>query len=187
MYLSTPSSLWRIRYIALPIVLCILLLGCSTPDGSPPPDADSAATPAEAKEDVITLNGPGQLLPITATATMKGKTFRLEVAETSEQQALGLMFRSELPADRGMLFSLGAPRRTSFWMKDVPVALDMVFLRNGKVVSIATAPPCASEPCPTYGPERELVDQVIELRGGRAAEIGLAVDDTVTITAFLEP
>jgi uncharacterized protein len=188
---------------AFPLILCAFLVSCSTPAGPPPPDEANAttkvptevptevpsarpstggATQGSATEPQITLNGPGQLLPITATAEIKGQTFQLEVAQTPQQQALGLMFRSALPANRGMLFPFERPRRTSFWMKDVPVGLDMVFLRSGRVVAIAQAPPCASEPCPTYGPADQLVDQVLELRSGRAAELGLQVGDTVAVT-----
>lgn len=176
---------------ALPFLLSALLIGCSTPGGPPPPAADpsgEAAMPTEMKEDLITLSGPGQLLPVTATAEIKGETFQLEVAQDPQQQALGLMFRSELPDDRGMLFPFPAPRRTNFWMKNVPVPLDMVFLLNTEVVYIAAeAAPCASEPCPTYGPPEQIVDQVLELRGGRAAEIGLEVGDRVDITALSDP
>lgn len=65
---------------------------------------------------------------------------------------------------------------------DVPVPLDIVFLRNEVVVAISpSAPPCTAKPCPTYGPGPELIDQVIELRGGRAEEIGLETGDTVVI------
>jgi uncharacterized protein len=185
------------RCTALATVLGAMLIGCSTPDGPPQP-ADNPATkppateaseptqmPSQASAPGITLNGPGQLLPVSATAEMKGETFELEIAQTREQQSLGLMFRSALPDNRGMLFPFSSPRRTSFWMKDVPVALDMVFLRNGKVVAIApSAAPCPTEPCPTYGPANQIVDQVIELRSGRAAEIDLQPGDTVTITAL---
>ncbi len=189
---STAFSL--VRCTAVVTLLGALLIGCSTPDGPPPP-ADSATPSAgspsapspERPAAEITLNGPGQLLPVTATADIKGETFELEVAQTREQQSLGLMYRSALPDNRGMLFPFSSPRRTSFWMKNVPVALDMVFLRNGRVVAIATAPPCPAEPCPTYGPtDNQLVDQVIELRSGRAAEIGLQSGDTVIVTTLPE-
>lgn len=191
----TAFSLMRCTALATVLgatMLSAMLIGCSTPDGPPPP-ADNPSTaaseptlmPSQASAPDITLNGPGQLLPVSATAEMKGETFELEVAQTREQQSLGLMFRSALPDNRGMLFPFAVPRRTSFWMKDVPVALDMVFLRSGKVVAIApSAAPCPTEPCPTYGPsDNQLVDQVIELRSGRAAEIGLQPGDTVTVTA----
>ncbi|MBT9313563.1 DUF192 domain-containing protein [Leptothoe kymatousa] len=127
------------------------------------------------------LTGPGQVLPITAEATLAGETFDLEVATTREQQQLGLMHRQALPDNRGMLFPFSPPRPVGFWMKNVPVGLDMVFLYQGKVQGIAEAPPCAADPCPTYSPGRVLVDNVIELRIGRAAELGLEPGDEVEI------
>lgn len=124
---------------------------------------------------------PGQMLPISAQAKVASYVIDLEVAQTPEQQAVGLMFRPPLPDDRGMLFPFEPPRIVSFWMKNVPVPLDMVFLRNGKVQAIAlNVPPCQTEPCPTYGPDVS-VDAVIEMRAGRAAELSLKVGDRITI------
>jgi uncharacterized membrane protein (UPF0127 family) len=114
---------------------------------------------------------------------MGGEVIQLEVAETQEQQALGLMFRTEVPDDHGMLFPFDPPREVQFWMRNVSIDLDMVFLRDGKIVAIAeNVPPCVTPSCPTYGP-REPVDQVIELGGGRAAELGLTVGDEVEVVA----
>ena len=57
----------------------------------------------------------------------------------------------------------------------------MIFLKQGTVVAIfSNVPPCNTEPCPTYGPART-IDQVIELRGGRAQELGLKVGDRLAI------
>jgi uncharacterized membrane protein (UPF0127 family) len=86
-----------------------------------------------------------------------------------------------------MLFPMGQPRPVSFWMKNVPVPLDMVFIYDGTIQAIAAAvPPCTAEPCPTYGPGPQPIDQVIELRAGRAAELGLAMGDAVVVRP-LEP
>ncbi len=183
----------RIRYAVLPLLLYTLMTSCSVADGpasseAPAADDSGVIAPSPTPSSPITLNGPGQILPITATAEMKGETFDLEVTETTRERSLGLMFRSALPDNRGMLFSFDPPRQTSFWMKDVPVPLDMVFLRDGVVIAIApSAPPCAAEPCPTYGPGSEIIDQVIELRSGRAAEMGLQPGDTVNIQPLTEP
>ncbi|HZG40614.1 MAG TPA: DUF192 domain-containing protein, partial [Nodosilinea sp.] len=114
----------------------------------------------------------GQQLAVTAVTTLGGEEIFLEVATTPQQQAMGLMYRDALPDDRGMLFPMGRPRPVSFWMKNVPVALDMVFVYQGQIVGLAEAPPCTADPCPTYGPGNQLVDQVIELRAGRAIELG---------------
>jgi hypothetical protein len=123
----------------------------------------------------------GQVLPIAAKAIMGGETIELEIAKTIPQQALGLMYRTSLPDNRGMLFPFAEARITQFWMKNCLIALDMVFLRDGKIVAIvANAPPCKSDPCPVYGPSIP-IDRVIELRAGRAAELGLQVGDTIAI------
>ena len=125
----------------------------------------------------------GQMLPVGAIATISGEAIQLEVTRTPTQQAMGLMFRPALPDDRGMLFSFDPPRPVSFWMKNVPVDLDMIFLREGMVMAIAqNVPPCTSDPCPTYSPGvRVEIDRVIELRGGRAAELEVEVGDRIEI------
>lgn len=123
----------------------------------------------------------GQVLPITATAIMGGETIELEVAQTPQQQALGLMYRKSLADNRGMLFPFEEARIAQFWMKNCLIPLDMIFLKEGKIVEIvANAPPCQSNPCPVYGPLIP-VDRVIELREGRAAQLGLKVRDSVLI------
>lgn len=174
---------WAVAVSAF--VLCqIVLVSCSMPEESPNQTANEV-TSSSSSEPAITLNGPGQLLPVTAVAQIRGETFDIEVAKTSAEQSLGLMFRSTLPDNRGMLFPFSPPRQVSFWMKDVPVALDIVFLQEGKVVAITPeVPPCPNLPCPAYGPENQTIDQVLELRSGRAAEIGLQIGDTVSIEAL---
>jgi uncharacterized protein len=123
----------------------------------------------------------GQILPISARVKIAETEIDLEVAKTPEQQAIGLMFRESLPGDRGMLFPLQSERLASFWMKNVSIDLDMIFLQQGKVVHIANkVPPCRRDPCPIYGPNT-FVDTVLELAGGRAEQLGLKVGDRVEI------
>ena len=155
---------------------------------TPAPSATSAAS-SEPKSESQVASKPiaapmGQTLPITATTQLAGKTFQLEVAQTPDQQQMGLMYRPALADDRGMLFPMGTPRPVMFWMRNVPVALDMIFVNQGRVVSIAAnVPPCATASCPTYGPNVN-VDQVIELRAGRAAELGIQSGDPIVITTL---
>lgn len=187
MLLTSFLKVCALKRIVLSIAIGVVLSSCSTPSGPPPPSENSSqateAMPAELPSPEITLSGPGQLLPITGTAEIKGEIFDLEIASTPQQQQLGLMFRSELPNNRGMLFPFSGPRRASFWMKNVPVPLDMVFLRNGEVVMVASqVPPCESDPCPSYGPGNQLVDTVLELRSGRTAELELISGDRVTLS-----
>jgi uncharacterized membrane protein (UPF0127 family) len=121
----------------------------------------------------------GQLLPISVNTIVGDRAIGLEVAKTPQEQATGLMFRTELPDDRGMFFPIAPARNVRFWMKNVLIELDMVFLREGVVQAIIpNVPPCLSETCPNYGPDVP-VDGVIELRGGRAAQLGLKVGDRI--------
>lgn len=155
----------------------LLLVGCfaSTP----------AKVPVTVNSQSPPLTNLGQKLPISARAIFpNGSQIDLEVAQTPQQQAMGLMYRPALPKNQGMLFQFSSPQAVSFWMKNVPVPLDMVFLRRGVVQKIISAvPPCTTDPCPTYGP-RTQIDQVIELRSGRAAELGLKEGDRVKIDFF---
>ena len=124
-----------------------------------------------------------QFLPITAEAIIGGKTIYLEVAETEAQQAKGLMFRDHLPENQGMLLPLAENDNGYFWMYNVSVPLDMLFLHNGVVKGIALeAPPCITKPdaCPSYGIQ-EIVDSVIELRAGSVESLGVRVGDLIEI------
>jgi uncharacterized protein len=164
-----PIQLWGMG-------LSLLLLGCST-------SSIHSTAPAVAQ----VAAEPQQALPITAKATYKDQVIQLEVAKTPDQQETGLMNRPPLPDDRGMLFPFEPPRPVVFWMKNTPSPLDMVFLLNGEVKAIAAnAEPCTADPCATYG-SGTAVNQVIELRSGRAAELGLAVGDRVTIEFLDSP
>lgn len=130
---------------------------------------------------------PGQVLPITATAKLGNQTFELEVAKTRQQEALGLMYRTFLPSNRGMLFLFSPPQPVQFWMKHCRISLDMIFLRQGKVIAIsANTPPCTADPCPVYGPD-EPIDQVIEIRGGQAASLGITVGASVEVQQLKTP
>lgn len=175
--------LYPIRLLG--VILTILLIGCST---SVPGDVASS-TPLKSNEQLPPVSSSvspltsnlGQMLPIAAEAQMADQRILLEVARTPQEQQMGLMYRTSLDPNRGMLFSFDPPRPVSFWMKNVNIHLDMVFLRNGEVKAIASnVPPCTTNPCPTYGPEL-VIDQVIELQGGRASQLGLKVGDQVQI------
>jgi uncharacterized protein len=152
-------------------LLSVGLVGCTpaTPVSSAAPTMPSTAQP--------------QQLPFGAEVEIAQRKIALEVAVTPQQQQIGLMYRDRLEDDRGMLFVFTPPRRVSFWMKNVRISLDMVFLYQGEVKGIAAnTPPCPPEApqCPSYGPVTT-IDQVIELRGGRAAELGLKVGDRLQV------
>jgi uncharacterized membrane protein (UPF0127 family) len=108
--------------------------------------------------------------------TKKGDfTFKIEVVDTEVGRERGLMGRKVLAPDAGMLFDFLTPQPVAFWMKDTLIPLDMVFIaRDGVVKSIhADARPLDLTPIPSDGP----VQFVLEIAGGRAAEIGLEPGD----------
>ena len=114
-----------------------------------------------------------QYLPISAKWCLPQGCIGLEVPQTAAQFQQGLMQRPALDPWRGMWFRFEPARPVGFWMKNCLAPLDLVFTRDGQVVGIeADVPPCTADPCPSYrspGP----VDGVIELRAGRAKELGL--------------
>ncbi len=170
------------RFLLLSVGLSFLLIGCvDVPQNAPPSSMRGINGPDAAQSTDMVTRSQGQMLPITAEAHMQGQTILLEVAQTPQQQAIGLMFRDDLPDNQGMLFPFSPPRPVNFWMRNVLFPLDMIFLRNGEVRAIApNALPCTTTTCPTYGPD-EVIDQVIELKGGRAEALGISVGDIITI------
>ena len=83
---------------------------------------------------------------------LKGKRFTVEVAESREKQALGLMFRESMPDDHGMVFIFPAEGMRSFWMKNTKIPLDIFYFDEDlKLVSVSeNTTPCRSSRCPGY-------------------------------------
>ncbi|WP_330202816.1 DUF192 domain-containing protein [Cyanobacterium sp. Dongsha4] len=161
----------------LAISLCFFISSCDT--------GENSLSQAQNEENISTLSiadvSSSQNLPVNAILSINDQQIELEVAQTPEQQQLGLMFRTDLPADRGMLFPFEPPMIVNFWMKNVFISLDMLFIRDGVVQNIAhNVPPCTKEPCPLYNSEVE-IDQVIELAGGRAKELNIQKGDRISV------
>lgn len=113
---------------------------------------------------------------------LKGERFAVELADTSEKQALGLMFRDHLADDRGMLFLFPGEAMRSFWMKNTRIPLDIFYFDSGlRLVSVAeNAQPCRSQRCPPY-PSAAPAKYVLELRAGKAAELGVHPGDVLEL------
>ena len=120
------------------------------------------------------------LIPLQISSAGGTHRFTVEVARTGAEQAQGLMFRETLAPDAGMLFPFGAPRPASFWMKNTLIPLDMIFVRaDGTIARIAAnTVPHSLEPVGVAEP----VAAVLEIPGGRAAQLGIAEGDRVSWT-----
>jgi uncharacterized membrane protein (UPF0127 family) len=122
-------------------------------------------------------------LQVTITSSNGAHRFSVEVARTDAEQERGLMYRTGIPADSGMLFAPypaegGGPKEASFWMEHTPSPLDIIFIRpDGTIARIAENTVPFSQDRIMSG---EPVSAVLEINGGRSAELGIAEGDKVS-------
>ena len=115
-------------------------------------------------------------MPLTIHSASGVHRFTVEVARTPQEQQDGLMFRKTLGGDQGMIFPYDPPQDVAFWMKNTLIPLDMVFIRaDGTIARITTANALDETPVPAGEP----IAAVLELRGGRASELGIREGDRV--------
>ena len=155
---------------------CLLVpLALLTPACSPQA-AQNTPTPAATQPSVHPVSGL-DVIPLTVT-TLKGPhAFRVEVARSPQAQAQGLMFRTEMGPDEGMIFPYDQPRVLSFWMKNTVLSLDLVFIdEQHRIINIA-------ENATPYSEQSILSDApgvaVLELNGGRTRQLGIVAGNKV--------
>lgn len=123
--------------------------------------------------------------PLVIETSSGQHAFSIEVARTPEQRRTGLMHRTDIPADGGMLFDFRGRKSVAMWMKNTPTSLDMLFLsRHGAVLGVARSTvPFSTEiiAAPAH------TEAVLELVAGTAEAIDLAIGDRVRHTLFTEP
>jgi hypothetical protein len=137
-----------VRAPCLLLTACLVLGGCSSDE----PDRPGAAT--------TTAAAGGERLQ----AVLDGVELELEVADTPQERAVGLMRRESVPPGTGMVFLYDEPSTGRYYMFDVPIPLRAVFVREGEVVSTVVMPPCELDDpaaCPTYGADGPY-DTVVE-------------------------
>jgi uncharacterized membrane protein (UPF0127 family) len=130
---------------------------------------------------------PGQALaaPLETVeiVSSRGRSrFQVEIAVTPAEQARGLMFRKSLAPDRGMLFIYKRPQPVAYWMRNTLIPLDIIYIQpDGRILSIVrNARPHDETPLPSGGP----VLGVLEIAGGRAAQLGVLPGDRVLHRIF---
>jgi uncharacterized protein len=115
-------------------------------------------------------------VPLTIHSASGEHRFIVEIAASPAEQEQGLMFRRSLAPDRGMIFPYDPPQEVGFWMKNTLIPLDMVFIRaDGTIARIAQATPLSLDTVPSGEP----VAAVLEIAGGRAAELAIHAGDRV--------
>ena len=161
-----------LKLLAALAVLSLAACAPAAPQPAPPAPAPVAAAepaaPVYEPLDIITAKGPVH--------------FRVEVAADEATRAQGLMFRTHLDDDQGMLFDFHTAQQVSFWMKNTLIPLDMIFIRaDGVIANIAdNTEPYSETPIPSDGP----VLGVLEIGGGLTQELGIKPGDKVTHRIF---
>ncbi|MDP3882711.1 MAG: DUF192 domain-containing protein [Candidatus Staskawiczbacteria bacterium] len=132
------------------------------------------------------LNAPGSSNETKNIACIKDACFSVELADTNEERELGLMYRTQLDKNRGMLFVFGNKGIYPFWMKNTLIPLDIIWINNDlKVVFINEN----SQPCPVEGecisvnPEVSAL-YVLEINAGLSKELGIKIGDTLDIKSY---
>jgi hypothetical protein len=123
-----------------------------------------------------------ELTIVSATGSHR---FKVELAETPAQMTQGLMFRTSLAPDAGMLFDYKEPTAATMWMRNTLIPLDMLFVdAQGRIVNIhQRAVPQSLDVIAAAAPVRA----VIELNGGTASRLGIAPGDRVVHPIFGNP
>lgn len=150
----------------------VILLACS-----PQPSAEPAPVASDQAEASVHPVSGLEIIPLTVTSGEEVFEFRAELAASAEAQAQGLMFRTELGDWEAMIFPSEPQTARSFWMKNTPIPLDIIFIgTDGRILNIAAmTEPYSLESVYSQGS----TSGVLELRGGRAAELGIEAGDLV--------
>lgn len=160
-----------LRFLAA--TLLFVAAGCS-------PVSKTDEQPAKAALQEAAVKHPVSGLEIIEVAVVSGDArhvFKAELADTPEAQTRGLMFRTELGDDEAMIFPSDVPQTQTFWMRNTPISLDIIFIgTDQRITNIAErTEPYSLESLPSEG----LATAVLEIRGGLSDELGIAPGDAV--------
>lgn len=150
-----------------------VLAACSP---QPAAEATPATTTAAADAAAHPVSGL-EVVSLTVSDGTTAHTFQVEVAASPLDQAKGLMFRTEMGPDEGMIFPRDSNAQASFWMKNTPLSLDIIFIgTDGRISNIAAdTVPYSLDSVTSDG----IAAAVLELNAGRAAELGIVAGNKV--------
>lgn len=160
---------------SIPRLAFAALLACAVPACSAETTEQLPETAATATAQTHPVSGL-EIVPVTLTTATGTHVIQAEVADTPQTQARGLMFRTELGSDEGMIFPYAAPRELGFWMRNTVIPLDLIFIDDARtVINIEQGEPYSEESIRSDRPGIA----VLELAEGRASELGLEPGDSV--------
>lgn len=122
---------------------------------------------------------PGNYFYETKVIKINGADLKVEIADTPEKRTKGLSGRQSMADDQGMLFVFDAPDYYSFWMKDMLLSLDFIWISGNTVAGITkNVKPEDYEPPKVLIPKSK-VDKVLEVNAGTAERLGIKEGDEV--------
>jgi uncharacterized membrane protein (UPF0127 family) len=168
------------------LLALVALSGCAYPDTvfngiHPTPSSSGSIVPADTS------------IPSNITATphhhdrsevvIGGVKIGAELADTPTKQAEGLTWRPQLNESEGMLFVFGSEGTLSFWMKNMLIPIDVVFITSDmKIITIhKSVPPCSNNPCPSYTSSKP-AKYALEVRAGFCERHGVQPGDSISIS-----
>ncbi len=166
---SIPRRGGRTFVLAAVLAAPLLVAGACRAEGPAPTPPPAAAAPVALESlTVETSRGP--------------VSFKVEIADDEPERQQGLMYRTRLAPDAGMLFEWTVPAERAFWMRNTYIPLDIIYIgANGRIISIAAmTKPFDETPVPSNGAALG----VLEIAGGRAAELGIEIGDQVRHKMF---
>lgn len=161
------------RMLAAGVMVLGALAACSPGESA----TARAQAPAAAAQDVRHPVSGLKVIDLVVESGGKRLPFKVELAASPEAQTRGLMFRTELGDNEGMLFPSEVPEPRSFWMKNTPLSLDIIFIGpDGRIANIAAnTVPYSLDSVSSQG----AAIAVLELRAGRSAALGIEPGDKV--------
>jgi uncharacterized membrane protein (UPF0127 family) len=153
------------RPLALALLIA-LVAGCGGNDGGQATGGTTEGEP-HATAAIITAEGEVEL--------------SVEVADDDEERARGLMFRTSLADDAGMVFLYTEPTAGAFWMKDTLIPLSIAFFdEEGTILRILDMEPCENDPCPLYDPEVPFIG-ALEVNRRAFERLGVSEGDRIEL------
>lgn len=156
---------------SLALTLAACLAACS-----PQMAAEATSTAAATGGTAVHRESGLAVVPLTVVTASGRHDFRVEVAASPAEQQKGLMFRTAMGPNEGMIFPNSPPQMRSFWMQNTVIPLDIIYIGpDRRVLNIVHGEPYSTQSLPSAGP----VINVLELNAGRAAELGIVPGDRV--------
>jgi uncharacterized membrane protein (UPF0127 family) len=153
-----------VRLALLGLVL-LLLAGCGENDVATTTPAGTDTAAARERLVIQTDGGPVEV--------------HAEIADSEAERETGLMGRTSLDPDGGMLFVFDEDVEAAFWMKDTLIPLSIAFIAaDGEIVTIRDMEPCTADPCEIYGSDAPY-RTALEVSKGAFADWGVEVGDRV--------